>query len=117
MKNNDRVAVVTGGGGVIGSSICLALAQTGTKVVVVDIDEAHADKCAEALRSSGFRTAVVIRDLSNKTEVARMKDEIESEFGRVDILIHAHGDNKNELLFKIEEITWKPHWPFTWMEP
>ena len=107
MAVNQKVAVVTGGGGVIGTGICVAMAQVGMQVVVVDIDEAHADKCVEALRNLGSEPLVVIGDLSDKAQVVRIKHEVESKFGRADVLVHAHGDNKNELLFKIEEETWK----------
>ncbi len=107
MEVNQKVAVVTGGGGVIGKGICLAMAQAGMQVVVVDIDEAHAEKCVAALRSLGSEPLVAIGDLSDKAQVARIKQEVESQFGQADVLVHAHGDNKNELLVKIEEATWK----------
>jgi len=107
MAVNQKVAVVTGGGGVIGTAICVAMAQAGMHVVVVDIDKAHANACVEELRNMCFEPHVAVGDLCDKSQVMRIKQEVESKLGRVDVLVHSHGDNKNELLFKIEETTWK----------
>ena len=107
MAIDKRVAVVTGGGGALGTSICLALAQAGIQVVVADIDEKQTQGCAGKLREIGCEPLVIVGDLSNKEDVARMQKEVADKFGRTDILVNAHGDNKNELLFKINETTWK----------
>ena len=53
MRLQDRVAVVTGGGGGIGSGICLALAREGADVVVSDIDLEAAERCASQVRKRG----------------------------------------------------------------
>jgi 3-oxoacyl-[acyl-carrier protein] reductase len=102
-----KVAVVMGGGGAIGRSICLALARDGIRIVVGDVDERVAKTTIEELNSIGLEPFIIIGDLSDKTEVARMKAEVADRFGRADILVNVHGTNKNELLLKMTEGTWR----------
>ena len=104
---DKRVAVVMGGGADIGRSICLALAENGIQVVVGDINEARAKKCADSLAITNSYPQIVIGDISQRDDVERMKDEVENEFGRVDILINVQGNLHNELLLKLTEDAWR----------
>lgn len=107
MTIEKKVAIVNGGGGAIGTGICLALAKDGIQIVVSDYHEGNARACANRLKDLGCEALVVVADLSDKADVARMRQDVESKYGRADILVNAHGDNKNELLFKLNETTWK----------
>jgi 3-oxoacyl-[acyl-carrier protein] reductase len=107
MAIEKQVAVVMGGGGAIGRSICFALAERGIQVVVGDISADHLKACTDELNRIGSTPYVIVGDLSNKADVARMQQDVAGKFGRADILINAHGDNKNELLFKLTEDNWK----------
>jgi len=49
----DKVAVVTGGGGVLCSSMCRAMAQAGARVIVLDLLEAAAKKVADEITAAG----------------------------------------------------------------
>lgn len=107
MAIEKRVAIVTGGGGALGTCICVAQALAGVQVVVADIDEGRVKSCADALKAVGCEPLIIIGDLSSKDDVARMQQEVAGKFGRADILVNAHGDNKNELLFKLNDATWR----------
>ena len=104
---DKRVAVVMGGGADMGRSICQALAKNGVQVVVGDINEARAKKCADSFCTDSSHTQIVLGDISKRDEVERMKDEVENEFGRVDILINVQGILHNELLFKLTHDAWR----------
>ena len=107
MAIDKQVAVVMGGGGAIGRSICFALAERGIQIVVGDISADRLQECTEELKRIGSTPYIIAGDLSSKADVARMKESVAGEFGRADILINAHGDNKNEFLFKLSEDNWK----------
>ncbi len=80
---SQRVAIVTGGAGGIGSATCEALAGRGARVVVADIDAAAAETVAQRIG----RTAVSVRvDLANESSIEAMFDCALQEFGRLDIL-------------------------------
>ncbi len=107
MVIDKRVAVVVGAGGGIGRVICRKLAESGIQVVVNDIDATRAKECADALIEIGHRPLIFIGDVSQKSEVQRMKDEVEKEFGRVDILINSQGVLHLTLLIKLSEDEWR----------
>ena len=53
----DKVAIVTGGGGGIGGATARALSREGASVLVVDIDQAAAERVCEGIADSGGRRA------------------------------------------------------------
>jgi NAD(P)-dependent dehydrogenase (short-subunit alcohol dehydrogenase family) len=82
-----RVAVVTGGAGILGTHFVSALADHGASVAVVDLDQAAVDLAAERLRERfGVRAAGFVADVRDPASVAQMADDVEGELGPIDIL-------------------------------
>lgn len=84
-----KVALVTGASRRIGRSTALGLARHGADLVVT----AHTAKdeieaVAEEIRAIGQRATVVMGDVTNESDVARIVDEAKTAHGRVDILIN-----------------------------
>ena len=86
---DDRVAVVTGGGGVLASG----LAAAGARVAVLDVQREAADRRAEAIRGAGGEAMTVVADVFVEREVAAARDEVIAAWQRVDILVNAAGGN------------------------
>ena len=86
-----KVGVVTGGGSGIGSGICRALAAQGARVVVADVDAAHAEGIAEALREQGASACAVTVDVSDLDSVVRLAEATLSEYGAVDVVCNNAG--------------------------
>jgi 2-deoxy-D-gluconate 3-dehydrogenase len=84
-----RVAVVTGGAGLLGRQFCRTLAEAGAQVVVVDIDRTSADALAEELTQSGFQALSVPTDISNPGSVEDMSKKTLDKFKRLDILVNS----------------------------
>ena len=84
-----RVAVITGGAGLLGAAHCSALAQAGAKIVVADIDERSADQVALDVRDKTEAEALAIAtDVSDRKSVRAMAAGVLDHFGRVDILVN-----------------------------
>jgi NAD(P)-dependent dehydrogenase (short-subunit alcohol dehydrogenase family) len=79
---NDRVAIVTGGGGGIGAALVRAFAAAGARhVAVADLDGAAAEAVAGEIEGSAWQL-----DAADPTAVAAMVGGVESDHGPVDVL-------------------------------
>jgi 3-oxoacyl-[acyl-carrier protein] reductase len=91
-NNGDRVAIVTGGSGAIGSVSATRLAADGLAVVVHYAGgRGRADAVVAAIRADGGRAVAAGGDVTNETEMASLFDVAEREFGGVDVLVHTAG--------------------------
>lgn len=88
-----RVAVVTGGGGVLCSGFAKALARQGAKVAVLDINEAAAQKVANEIKEEGGEAAAFSCNVLQKESMQKVRDAIEEKFGTCDILLNGAGGN------------------------
>ncbi len=88
-----KVAVITGGGGVLASEIGGGLSKAGVKIVFLDINEEAAKEAAKRIEEQGG-TAVGLK--TNVLDIEALKatrDEVLAQFGKVDILLNAAGGN------------------------
>jgi len=87
-----KVAVVTGGGGVLGGSIAKSLVENGLKVAILDIRQEQLDKRIAELGSKvtvkGF-----ICNVLKKESLEQARENILAEWGSIDLLINAAGGN------------------------
>ncbi len=92
----DKVAVLTGGGGVLCSTMSKSLAQTGVKVVALDLLMESAQNVVDEIQSEGGEAFAVQCDVLDKASIKKAAENILDKFGRVDILINGAGGNKKE---------------------
>ncbi|MGH7484935.1 MAG: SDR family oxidoreductase [bacterium] len=82
-----RVAVVTGGTGLLGRHFCAALADCGARVAIVDLDEKAAKTFAAELEAaSGQKCLGVACDITDPAAIKKMADAVERSLGPIDIL-------------------------------
>ncbi|MEZ5501527.1 MAG: SDR family NAD(P)-dependent oxidoreductase [Halioglobus sp.] len=86
----DKVAVVTGGSSGIGQAIALALAKSGCKLAVVGTSRKRINGTL-ALLARGKRHKGYVCDVSDRTAVLALADAVETDFGRVDIIVNNAG--------------------------
>lgn len=85
----DRVAIVTGGAGLLGRDYGHTLAAAGAHVVVADVDEAGAQRLAKEIsEESGIRALGLHTDVSDPDSVKAMLETVMDRFGRIDILVN-----------------------------
>jgi NAD(P)-dependent dehydrogenase (short-subunit alcohol dehydrogenase family) len=81
-----KVAIITGGGGAIGSATAERLARAGAAVAIADIREKAAAKVADRLTAEGLAVRAFAVDLSSEAEIRALVDGAVQAFGRIDIL-------------------------------
>ena len=88
-----KVAVVTGGGGVLGSYFAKALAECGAKVAIMDLNQEPADKVAAEINAAGGTAIGVAANVLDKEAIEKAKEIIDRELGTCDILLNGAGGN------------------------
>ncbi|MBQ8183102.1 MAG: SDR family oxidoreductase [Clostridia bacterium] len=88
-----RVAVVTGGGGVLCGGFAKDLARQGVKVAVLDLRLDAAQKVADEIVAEGFEAIGVACNVLEKESLQAARDEINAKIGKCDILINGAGGN------------------------
>jgi len=91
---SGKVAVITGGGGVLCSAISRRLARLDVKVAVLDLRLDQAEKVAEEINSIGGRAIAVACDVLDRPAVESALQAVLSAFGSVDFLINGAGGNR-----------------------
>ncbi len=88
-----KVAVVTGGGGVLGGSIATSLIEAGVKVAILDIRKENVDAKVEELKALGGDAIGIVSSVLDMDELKQAKEELLAKWGHVDILINTAGGN------------------------
>ena len=85
----DRVAVVTGGVGLLGAEFCKTLAEAGAAIAVVDLNGEAAEKVADGLNKMGYKAMGIATDITKPESVNAMVSAVLSKFGRLDVLVNS----------------------------
>jgi NAD(P)-dependent dehydrogenase (short-subunit alcohol dehydrogenase family) len=83
-----KVAVVTGGAGLLGKEFCRTLAEAGASVVVADLNKKTAFEVARQLEKAGHKVTGSGLDITCPESVQGMVEQTLKEFGRLDILVN-----------------------------
>lgn len=84
-----RVAIVTGGVGLLGAEFSRTLAEAGAAVVVVDLNASASQAVADSLAKNGYKSLAVPTDITNPDAVNALVEQTLSTFGRLDILVNS----------------------------
>ena len=89
----SKVVVVTGGGGVLCSTLAKALAKEGHKIAVLDLKIDAANEVAEQINTEGGMAIGIAANVLEKDSLENAKKEVNSQLGFCDILINGAGGN------------------------
>ncbi len=89
----EKVAVVTGGAGVLCSGFCRALAECGASVAILNRTLSKAEKLAEEIREAGYEARAFQVDCTVEESVKAAHEAVLSALGPCDILINGAGGN------------------------
>ncbi|MGA0866494.1 MAG: SDR family oxidoreductase [Candidatus Nanopelagicaceae bacterium] len=88
-RMDGRVSLVIGGAGHIGSVAASGLAELGSKLAIVDINEDRVRAVADEIRQAhGVEVLEIVADLESEAEVRSIPTTVNQHFGRIDVLVH-----------------------------
>lgn len=101
-----KICVITGGGGVIGSSLATGLGEAGIITVILDINEEAAIRVAKSVaEETGTASYGLAANVLDKVSLEAVNKKITKEIGEVDFLINGAGGNSPMATTQLEEIT------------
>lgn len=92
-KFMGKVAVITGGGGVLPSALAEGLAQDGVRCVLLDLAEEKAEAALKRVRQAGSEGLAFKTNVLSRADLEKAAEETMKTFGRVDFLINGAGGN------------------------
>ena len=90
---NNKVAVITGGGGALGGCIAQSLSQSGVKIAILDLTEESAKRTVDTIKKEGGTAIGFAANVLSEESIGAISKEILKQWGRVDILLNAAGGN------------------------
>ena len=99
----DKVVIVTGGAGGIGSAACRAIAAEGGKIVVADLDATAAESVAAEIRANGGIAASVGVDVTDRSQVQAMVRTAVEAFGALNVIFNNAGMNRPRSFMEVDE--------------
>lgn len=90
---NDRVIVITGGTGVLGTSMVEYLTAHGAKVAVLARNIEKGNQLVEQVKAKGGEAIFLQANVTNEAVMKQNAEEIAGKYGRIDVLINGAGGN------------------------
>jgi NAD(P)-dependent dehydrogenase (short-subunit alcohol dehydrogenase family) len=104
-----KVAIVTGGNGILGRAMCAGLCGKGATVVILGRKKESGEQVVAELKANGGEASFFVCDVLNLDQLNQIKDEILTMYGKIDILVNAAGGNMpgasvqpNQSLFDVD---------------
>ena len=107
MANKQRAAIVTGGGGGIGSAIARRLAGDAIAIIVADKNIESAEKVARQLQGDGFEAVAEYCDVCDSKQLATLVSAANERFGGLDIMVNNVGVSAPGYLAEISDDAWQ----------
>ncbi len=100
MRLQDKVTVITGAGGGIGSGIAEVFSTEGARVIIADVDTRAGETVAEQIRSAGGTATFLELDVTQEQSWVELISKVRENFGRLDVLVNNAGINRR---YQLEE--------------
>ena len=91
LRFDDKVVLVTGGGGGIGRASALAFARAGAQVAVTDRDTQAGEETARQVQALGAQAVFIQADVTQAAQVQAMVAQVVAHFGRLDCAFNNAG--------------------------
>lgn len=89
----EKVAVITGGSGVLGGTIANSFAKAGVRIVILDRSQATIDKTVAQIHKDGGQAIGFETNVLDKASLIKNREAIIKAYGRIDILLNVAGGN------------------------
>jgi len=88
-----KVAIVTGGNGILGRALCSGLCDKGAKVAILGRNKESGEKVATEICANGGEAIFFVTDVLNIEQLRLVKSQVLEKYGQIDILVNAAGGN------------------------
>lgn len=103
----DKVVIITGGAGVIGSAITRRFCAEGARVVIADCDATKWEESAGKLRvPDPSMVSFIQTDARDDGQVREMMSRVLDDFGRIDVLVATVGGSKDAMIHRMTDEQW-----------
>lgn len=89
----DKVAIVTGGNGVLGGAIAMGLASQGVKIGILGRTEKTVTAAVDRIKQAGGQAIGLVADVLDKSSLENAQDTTLKTWGTIDILVNGAGGN------------------------
>src|ERR1044071_6497410 len=105
-KLKDKVVLITGAGKGSGRSLAQALAEQGSLVAANDISPINVEEVVSQIVARGGHARAYIEDIAKKVGVQHIINQVEDDFGHIDILINHAAVEPHVPLLDMDEWDW-----------
>ena len=81
----NKIAVITGGAGLIGTAICHALSEAGAKVYIGEIDRGRAEDVCREIKAKGFHAEFIELDITSEHSIKDAISKVIEKNSKIDI--------------------------------
>ncbi len=103
MELKDKTIIVTGGGQGLGRAMAIEVAAAGANLALIDLNEEPLNDAVQLCKEAGGDSRPYLGNVSRESEVARIFDDIERDFGVIHGLINNAGILRDGLLVKAKD--------------
>ncbi|NKQ38594.1 MAG: SDR family oxidoreductase [Methanosarcinales archaeon] len=105
----DKVVIITGGCGLIGSAFCNECAMNGASVVIIDINEKLGNELVKSIQKETKNENILFQkcDITNKEDIKNSIENILKKFGKIDALINNAYPKNINYGRKFEDVTYE----------
>ncbi|HSQ40310.1 MAG TPA: SDR family NAD(P)-dependent oxidoreductase [Anaerolineales bacterium] len=106
MEFQDKVVLITGAGRGTGHQMAEAFAAQGARLAINDVTPQNVESLAVKLRQRGYNAKVYVDDIAKKVAVQALINQVEDDFGRIDVLINHASVEPHTPLLDMDEWDW-----------
>jgi 3-oxoacyl-[acyl-carrier protein] reductase len=103
MELKDKVVVVTGGGRGLGRAMALELAGKGSKLALVDLNQADLDETAGLCMEQGVEVRTYVANVADEAQVEKLFTDIARDFSAINGLVNNAGITRDGLFLKAKD--------------
>jgi 3-oxoacyl-[acyl-carrier protein] reductase len=106
MRLKNKIALITGAGGGIGSATVKRFAEEGATVILSDINEKGCEKVLKEIEEKRGKGSIILADVTKEDEIVSLFSKVKKDYERLDILANiAGGDFENQVA--VDEISYE----------